>query len=390
MPGTGDRRARQATEPLREMAALALLGGNAVFLLIAFLSLFFTFDSWAVGFGMRSEATFDDFAGLMAIGFPLLAVLLATHLGPLSPRARVITMVALIEYPASGFLGLVTFIGRFANRLDSDPFLGGSGLRRAFEGLFAGMVWLGLLAFAAYAVYRVWMHVFYVPKPRYGYPQTYGQPYPGQPSYPQPGYGQHTYQTGYAQPAYPSPYERSAGLPVYGGSPVAMGSPASSPVAPGSPVASDLPVAPGSPVVPASAAPSPLSYPTSGAGGWPAVPPPPMPAPPLAPGSPVQPGPSVQPGPPFPPAEPTQRLPSYPQPVTPARPPANDNEPTRRIPAVPSPSPSLSSTSSPAVSPNGPAAAANGSAGDGHPPPQPSSSPPADPPHDPPTQQLHP
>jgi hypothetical protein len=287
VPAGGDRKARQATEPLRELGALALLGGNAVFLLIAVLSLFFTFDDWAIGFGARADATFNDFAGLIAIGFPVAAVLLATHVPPMLGRARLITLFALVEYAVSGFFGLIAFIGRFASRLDSAPALGQSGLRRAFEGLFAGMVWLSLLAFAAYVVYRVWAIVFYVPKPRYAYPPSYGQPYPGQPTYSQPPQG---YQTGYAQPVYQSPYALPAGSPV--------------------PVSS-----PATPSMTGSVPPSALSFPTSGAGGWPSVPAPPMPTPPRAPGSPVQP-PSVFPG--F-------------QPVTPVYPPVGDSEPTRRL-----------------------------------------------------------
>jgi len=315
VPAAGDRKARQATEPLRELAALALLGGNAVFLLIAVLSLFFTFDNWAIGFGARADATFNDFSGLIAIGFPVIAVLLATHIPPMVGRARVITLVALGEYAVSGFFGLIAFIGRFASRLDSPPVLGESGLRRAFEGLFGGMIWLGLLAFAAYVVYRVWAIVFFVPKPRYAYPPTYGQPYPGQPTYTQPP---QTYQPGYAQPGYQSPYALPAGSPVPVGSPV--GSPfASSPFG-GSPVA-------GSSGAPMSASPS-LTFPTSGAGGWPSVPAPPMPAPPRPPGSPVE---AASAFPAFQPVHP----------VTPAQPPIADSEPTRRIPfppAAPDPS----------------------------------------------------
>lgn len=303
MPAAGDRRARQATEPLRELAALALLGGNAVFLLIAVLSLFFTFDNWAIGFGARADATFNDFAGLIAIGFPVIAVLLATHVPPMLGRARVMTLVALIEYAVSGFFGLIAFIGRFASRLDGPPVLGGSGLRRAFEGLFGGMVWLGLLAFAAYVVYRVWAIVFFVPKPRYAYPPTYGQPYPGQPTYAQ---APPAYQPGYAQPGYQSPYALPAGSPVQVGSPAAVGSPVV-----GWPVA-------GSSGAPASSNPS-LTFPTSGAGGWPSVPAPPMPTPPRPPGSPVE-GPSG--------------FHAF-GPVTPTQPPVVDSEPTRRIPFPP-------------------------------------------------------
>ncbi|MGE5830399.1 MAG: hypothetical protein ACM30G_18835 [Micromonosporaceae bacterium] len=310
-PGSSpDHWARQATGALREAGALVLLGGNAVFLLLGFFALFLVVDSWADGFGARADANFPRFLGLVAVGFPLLAVLLATHLAPVLARARLITLIALCEYAVSGFLGLIGFIGRFAGRLDAGTGATGPGVRSAFDGLFDGIVWFGLLSVAALAVYKVWLALFYVPRTYPGYPHTYGQPYPGQPSYP----GQPaafappapTFQAGYAR----------------------------------------LPQPPGF-AVPTTAG-SPVTYPTSGAGGWPAVPPPPMPAalPPTVPRVPVI-GLGAPPaGPPVaPPAGPPVAPPARPlvapagingSPMVPAAaPPAAPPEPTKHLPPEP-------------------------------------------------------
>ncbi len=223
----GGANPRLVTEPWREIAGLVLLGANAVFLFLGITGLFFVIDGWATGFGVRSAAAYGVFvAGLIPVGFPILAVLLATHVRPIVGRARLITLAAVIQYGVSAVLGLITFLGAFANDLDS--------VRATLEGVLYRLTWAGLLAFTGMVTLRVWLGLFYVPKPRavqpLQYPPSYGQPYPGQPMYPSP-----TYLTGRAEP------------PYSGGPATAVGSPA-----------------------------GPRS---GGAPGWPAVPPPPMPEP---------------------------------------------------------------------------------------------------------------
>jgi hypothetical protein len=185
VPGDGlaSTPARPFTEPLREMSAFALLAGNAVFLVIAVSRLFFVIERWAAEFGLRCADVFSTFVGPYSVGFPLAAVLLATHIAPMVPRTRLVLMVALIEYAVSGFFGVVTFLGAFAHDLSSP--------RAVIEGVLGRGVWLGFLILASMVLYRIWRGLFPPPRPAapvfggHG-PTTYGRPYPGQPLYPQP------------------------------------------------------------------------------------------------------------------------------------------------------------------------------------------------------------
>jgi hypothetical protein len=268
---TGERTEKQASEfthPLRETAALALLGATALLLLVGVIQLLIPGDL-RPGFLDRASGSFDSFLGLDRIGFPFLAVLLATHLGPAVGRARLITLVALIEYAVSAFFGVVFgLLIAFANTA-------GDSARVAFEQLLARVAYTGVFAVAALAVLRIWRGLYYVPKPSnppgvygqptvygqpggYGQPTTYGQPggygqtygqpgygagQPGAPGYGdqtqaypqgygQPGYGQSSYPAGYGQSGYPAGY----GQPSYPTQPQA--SPPSAPPA-GSPAESD-------------------------------------------------------------------------------------------------------------------------------------------------------
>src|SRR5258705_2054940 len=97
--------ARRATEPLREICAVALLAGNAIFLLIGVSRLFVVIDDWASGFGLRSSVSFGQFVGLVALGLPMAALLIATHVSPMVTRSRLIVIAVLVEYGASAFFG---------------------------------------------------------------------------------------------------------------------------------------------------------------------------------------------------------------------------------------------------------------------------------------------
>jgi hypothetical protein len=180
-PNPNARSARSVTDPLRQVAASALLAGNAVFLFLGVSDLLLVVSGWATGFGARSETAFDQFAGPLAVALPLLAMLVATHLAPPLAHTRAILLVALAEYAVSAVFGVITYLGAFANGL----FL----VRATFDGLLGRAVWLAFLTIAAAAVYRVY-RALYPSRPRptaYSYgPTVYGRPYPGQPSYPRP------------------------------------------------------------------------------------------------------------------------------------------------------------------------------------------------------------
>jgi hypothetical protein len=166
-------------------------------------TLIFVVSSWVGQFGARSEAVFDTFAGPVAIALPLLAMLIATHVSPPLPQARLILLVALGEYAVSAFFGVITYLGAFAEGVFS--------VRSTFNGLLGRAVWLAFLTIAITVVYRVY-RAMYPPPARAAYsygPTVYGRPYPGQPTYPRPG--------GYAatQPTGPgeAPHDPPIGVP---------------------------------------------------------------------------------------------------------------------------------------------------------------------------------
>jgi hypothetical protein len=188
------------TAPFREWGAILLVVATGVFLLIGLIDLATGITSSAGnGFAFRADAAFSDFVGLITVFFPLVGVLLATHVKPAAGRAKLVTLLALIDYGVAGLLGLVCLLVGLVNRLTSD-----SQLASGFLNLVVRLVWLALLGFAAFVVLRVYLGAYVVPKPKpapgvYGYPAYPG--YPQQQGYPQqPGYPQ---QQGYPQPGYP-------------------------------------------------------------------------------------------------------------------------------------------------------------------------------------------
>jgi hypothetical protein len=223
---TGEKSASQFTLPLREIAAMVLLGATALLLLVGVIELLIPGDTRG-SFLDRASGSFGNFISLDRIGFPLLAVLLANHIRPALGRARLITLVALVEYAVAAFFGVLfgLLIG-FANTAGDSALV-------AFESLLVEVAYTGVLGVSAYAVFRVWQGMYQVPKPsnppgtygqpagygggyggygqQGGYGGTYGQPgeqtygQPGQPAYGQPG-----------QPAYGQPGAPAYGPPEYG------------------------------------------------------------------------------------------------------------------------------------------------------------------------------
>jgi hypothetical protein len=267
-PSNDEKKASEFTSGVRELAAAVLVGATAVLLLAALISLV------PAGYGFESQsftglasARFGAFVNIATIGFPTLAVLLATHVSPRVPRAKVLTIVALAELAVAGFFGVLfgTLIGLFGD-------IDGPGVKAALESLLTRLAFLAVLGVALLFVYRVWRGLYYVPRPAapqpgyggatYGYPQQPGYPppqgYPGQPGYPPqqgyppagypapgqaPGYPQQ--QPGYPQPGYPpaGPQQGYGAQPGYPSSappapgPHAAGAPSSAPPASGPPYA---------------------------------------------------------------------------------------------------------------------------------------------------------
>ena len=174
--------ARPLTEPMRELGVFALLAGNGVFLALGISGLFFVIDRWASDFGLRCAAVYLDFTGPLALGLPVLAMLLATHVAPILRRARAVMITVFAQLCVSVMFGAVTYLGAFAYDLNS--------VRATIEHLLYRSVWLGFLVLVCILFARIWRGLYPGPKPRpaafpaYAQP-TYGRPYPGQPLYPQ-------------------------------------------------------------------------------------------------------------------------------------------------------------------------------------------------------------
>ncbi|MEU1688639.1 hypothetical protein [Micromonospora sp. NPDC005707] len=202
-PASGDTtQASQLTKPLRELAALVLLGANAVLLFVGLLRLLVPVDDYST-FSGRAGSTFFTFVGLESAVLPLLAVLLATHVRPVLPKAKLITQVALVEYGVAAVFGALTFLIWLVGRLADGEVLD------AFLGLLTRVAWLAVFAVAAFVVFKIWRTLYYVPKPK-PQPGVYGQAQPGWPQQPgQPG--------GYPAPGgYPGMPQQQGGYPQPG------------------------------------------------------------------------------------------------------------------------------------------------------------------------------
>jgi hypothetical protein len=173
----------QILRPLRDLATYALVGATGIWLLVAILDLI---PDGSDQFGGRTEASFGNFVNLPTVAFPIAAVLLALLLQPRHPKARLIVLIALIEYGVAAFFGL--FFGLLVGLIN---LAADAGARAAFEGLLTRLAWLAVLAVAGYGVFLIWQRLFTVPKPPRPAPGVYGQQPPFNPgAFPgQPGYG---------------------------------------------------------------------------------------------------------------------------------------------------------------------------------------------------------
>lgn len=202
--------ASQYLRPLRDIAAYALVAATAAMLFVSIIRLIPS--GVGLDFGSRAQDSFYSYVNVPTIFFPLGAVLLALLIRPPHPKARLITVIALVEYAVAAVFAIV--FGILVGLIKIATF----SARTAFEELLVRVAWLAVFAVAAFAVYQIWRHLFYTPKPKRE-PGVYGQPQYGVPgTYPgQPGYGQ----AGVAQPGYgpaggqPGP-QPAAEPPVYG------------------------------------------------------------------------------------------------------------------------------------------------------------------------------
>jgi hypothetical protein len=129
----------------RALAARALVAYVALFLFFAFILWLAPGD---VRFTVRSlNAGFTD---LFIMAMPVVAVVLAVHIKPSIPGARLITVIALIEYAVALLFGVITFLiglGAVLDRIDDANDAVG-----AFRHVVLGLAELALIGVAAYIV----------------------------------------------------------------------------------------------------------------------------------------------------------------------------------------------------------------------------------------------
>ncbi|MET7961365.1 hypothetical protein ABZ356_17650 [Micromonospora zamorensis] len=257
---TDATKARQLTKPLRELAALALLGANAVFLFVGLLRLIAPNDYSS--FTDRAGSTFYAFIGVEAVVLPLLAVLLATHVSPVLPKAKLITQVALAEYAVSALFGTLTMLIWTVGRLAEAEVLD------ALLGVLTRFAWMVIFAVAAWVVYTVWRAHYYVPRPK-PQPGVYGQAQPGWPQqqggWPAPGQPGGQPAGGWPTPGQPGGYPPAQYPGQYGQPSPPFQAPQSAPPHPQSapPFPQSAPPFAGAPQSAPPASPAPQSAPPS-------------------------------------------------------------------------------------------------------------------------------
>jgi hypothetical protein len=202
-PAPGD--ASQYLRPLRDIAAYALVAAAAVMLFVAIIRLIPS--GVGLDFGSRAQDSFYSYVNVPTIFFPLGAVLLSVLVQPRHPQAKLVTVIALVEYGVAAVFGVV--FGILVGLIK----IAGFSVRTAFEELLLRAAWLAVLAVAAFATYQIWRNLFYTPRPK-PQPGVYGQPrygvpgtYPGQPGYGQPAPG---------QPGFGQPGQQNFGQPPFG------------------------------------------------------------------------------------------------------------------------------------------------------------------------------
>lgn len=142
---------------VRPLAAWALL-------LLAGATIGFEFLSWIFpphDGDFLDRFTIDVFTALPVVVAPLLAMLLATRMGPVLPAAKLMGTLAVIEYAAALVLGALVYLITIATRFDhlGDGIYAFGGVLAGLGGLAIDGLWLGLLALAALWTYQIYLRL---------------------------------------------------------------------------------------------------------------------------------------------------------------------------------------------------------------------------------------
>ncbi|WP_327008337.1 hypothetical protein OHA72_14410 [Dactylosporangium sp. NBC_01737] len=203
------KKARALTMPYRELAAFVLLGVAGAFLLAGFIALLTTLTDQFLN---NAGGAFSAFVSIETVALPILAVLLATHLDPVVPKAKLIVLIALIEYAVAALFGLVMLLASLIGDLRGE----GVPMGPVLAVFLTRLGTLSLLGLGLFLVIRVYLGAYAPPKPP---PGVYGQPaypYGPQQGYQYPQQQQYAQHTGYQQQPGAAPqqaYQQQPGYP---------------------------------------------------------------------------------------------------------------------------------------------------------------------------------
>ncbi|WP_433051919.1 hypothetical protein [Dactylosporangium sp. CS-033363] len=267
-PPPDAKKARGLLEPYRELTAFGLLGAVALILLAGLVRVLTgLFNSFLA----TATASFGNVIGFEVILLPIVAVVLVLLLDPVTPRAKMVVIGALVEYAIAAVLGLVLLLAGLIGDFQSEGPIGW-----ALGGFLEHLAGLGLIGLGLFLTARIFLGAYSAPKPVAApYQQGYGYQQQGY-GYPQQQYAQQTgYVTG-AQPAaaqqqaYPAAYAQqqpaTGGWQTTGSTPAVAAQPQQQPQAYAQPQAQPGYVAPttGAPTTGAPTTGAPAAAPTSG------------------------------------------------------------------------------------------------------------------------------
>ncbi|WP_433610644.1 hypothetical protein ACQP2P_41875 [Dactylosporangium sp. CA-139114] len=177
------KKARGLLEPYRELAAFGLLGAVAL-ILIAGLVRVLTglFNSFLA----TATASFSNVIGFEVILLPIVAVVLVLLLEPVTPRAKTVVLIAMVEYAIAAVLGLVLLLGGLIGDFQSEGPIGW-----ALGGFLEHLAGLALIGLGLFLAARLYLGAYTAPKP-------VASPYQGY-QYQQQAYAQQQYAQQYAQ-----------------------------------------------------------------------------------------------------------------------------------------------------------------------------------------------
>jgi hypothetical protein len=139
--------------PVRLLTAWALLALAGTIIFFGFLTWIFppSRTDFLDRFGV------DSFTNLIVLAAPVLAVLIATKVGPALSQARLIGLVALIEYAVALLLGTLAFLITLASQFEGlgEGIYAFGGVLRAIGDILVTLLLLALLALAALWTYRI-------------------------------------------------------------------------------------------------------------------------------------------------------------------------------------------------------------------------------------------